>query len=59
MAREAWIRKYTGTFGERSQLAAYRAREISFNMLYHLSTKIAENMVTKVQNCPSEALDGE
>jgi len=57
VAREAWIRKYIGMFGEPSQLAAYRAREISFDVLYQSAIRSAENMVTEVQNCLPDAFD--
>lgn len=54
-AREAWISRFTGYFGEPLQLSEYRRGEITFGHLYTHSLRHADDMVNEAGRYAPEA----
>lgn len=50
-AREDWIKRFAGYFGDPIRLAEYRRGEITFNELHRHSIGHAEDMVTEASRC--------
>lgn len=56
-AREAWITRWTGYFGEPPKLDDYRQGLIGFRELYKHACKRVEDMATEAANCSQEAFE--
>lgn len=46
-AREAWIKRFTGYFGDPIRLSEYRAGKLSFGEFYNITINHAEDMVNE------------
>jgi hypothetical protein len=55
-AREAWIARYAGYFGDPIRLDEYRRGAITFTELYRHSKGHAEDMVTEATRCDYAAM---
>lgn len=56
-AREAWIKRFAGYFGDPIRLDEYRAGTITFEELHNHSIGHAEDMVTEARRYDPEAWD--
>jgi len=56
-AREAWIMRWTGYYGDPPKLEEYRNGEVSFLELYRNARSRAEDMATESSNISQEAFE--
>lgn len=56
-AREAWIKRFTGYFGDPLRLGEYRAGKLSFEELYKSAMRHVEDMVTEAGRYDPAAWD--
>jgi len=56
-AREAWIKRYTGYFGEPLMLPEYRRGQITFEELRSKARSTAEDMASEAMYCDPVAHD--
>lgn len=55
IAREAWITRFTGYFGNPLRLDAYRRGEINFELLYRSSIRHVEDQLNEAGRYAPEA----
>ena len=58
-AREAWIKRFTGYFGDPLRLSEYRAGTITFSELYDSANRHVDDMTTEAARCDYAALKDE
>jgi len=56
-AREAWIRRFSGYFGDPIRLGEYRAGTLTFQELYDSANRHAQDMTIEAKRCDSAAFD--
>lgn len=56
-AREAWIKRYTGYFGEPFRLDEYRRGLLTFREFYTYMMNHADDMVNEAGHCDNEAFN--
>jgi len=56
-AREAWIEKFRGYFGEPFALEEYRSGEISFDRMHSRAVSHVEDMLSEAKSCEWSAFE--